>query len=235
MTDINKKDVGNRIKIFRKELGLSMKEFGSRLDSKASDSIVSRWERGISLPSNDRLKNIAKLANISVEELLYGDERNYINPLITNIAANKYDITIGNDSDMVNHIFNRLNSYSYDSTEASLYSENKDIFDGILLYPFDMDSNGLIRTATLDLSRSINKIKKLTENRKDDLSKKEYKDLTHTKDIITEILQQAYYDIDGMDVDSHFSSVNKYEKELQKEIDDNANSEILDPKIPGTE
>lgn len=235
MTDINKKDVGNRIKIFRKELGLSMKEFGSRLDSKASDSIVSRWERGISLPSNDRLKNIANLANISVEELLYGDERNYINPLITNIAANKYDITIGNDSDMVNHIFNRLNSYSYDSTEASLYSENKDIFDSILLYPFDMDSNGLIRTATLDLSRSINKIKELTENRKDDLSKKEYKDLTHTKDIITEILQQAYYDIDGMDVDSHFSSVNKYEKELQKEIDDNANSEILDPKIPGTE
>ena len=63
-------DVGNQIKFIRKERGLTMQEFGNFFTPKASDSIVSRWEKGISLPNNNRLKKIAELGNTTVEELL---------------------------------------------------------------------------------------------------------------------------------------------------------------------
>ncbi len=60
--------LGQRIKKIRKEKGLSMEEFGKLLD--ASKGNVSMWESGKVTPSNERLKSIADLANISVEELL---------------------------------------------------------------------------------------------------------------------------------------------------------------------
>ena len=62
---IHKKKVGERIRAIRTELGLTMKEFGEKFDPPASDSIVSRWERGISKPNNERLKAIAELGDIS--------------------------------------------------------------------------------------------------------------------------------------------------------------------------
>ena len=40
--------LGNRIKQHRQDKGLNMREFGEFIDN-ASDSIVSRWERNISV------------------------------------------------------------------------------------------------------------------------------------------------------------------------------------------
>jgi transcriptional regulator with XRE-family HTH domain len=70
--DLQKKKIGSRIKLIRNELGLTMKEFGEKFDPPASDSIVSRWERGISSPNNERLKRIAELGNISMLYLTTG-------------------------------------------------------------------------------------------------------------------------------------------------------------------
>ncbi len=53
--EINKIEVGRRIQSIRQELGLTLNDFGIKIDN-ADRSIVSRWERGISLPSNERLK-----------------------------------------------------------------------------------------------------------------------------------------------------------------------------------
>ncbi|EDN7323715.1 helix-turn-helix domain-containing protein [Listeria monocytogenes] len=66
-----KKDIGVRIRKIRKSLGLSMEEFGIKVD-KALKSNVSKWERGDSLPNNSRIKIIAELGGISVDELLNG-------------------------------------------------------------------------------------------------------------------------------------------------------------------
>ena len=52
---------------------MTLEDFGDLLNPPASDSIVSRWERGVSLPSNERTKQIAKEGNITVDELLYGN------------------------------------------------------------------------------------------------------------------------------------------------------------------
>lgn len=68
---IDNKEVGARIQNIRKSLGLSLEEFGRRIDN-TSRSLVSRWERGVNLPNNKRLAMIAELADMPVDELLYG-------------------------------------------------------------------------------------------------------------------------------------------------------------------
>lgn len=68
---INNNEVGERIKKLRSEKGLSQEEFG-KLIKNAHKSLVSKWEKGQSLPNNERLKIIAELGGISVNELLYG-------------------------------------------------------------------------------------------------------------------------------------------------------------------
>lgn len=70
---INKKEVGKRIYTIRKNMGLSLEQFGILLQ--AGRSNVSKWELGKVLPRRERLTDIAKLGKISVEELLYGKEK----------------------------------------------------------------------------------------------------------------------------------------------------------------
>lgn len=70
---INKKQVGERIFFIRKNMNLSLDQFGAILQ--ASKSNVSKWELGKVLPRRERLIEIAKLGKISVEELLYGKEK----------------------------------------------------------------------------------------------------------------------------------------------------------------
>lgn len=70
--NINKIEVGNRIKAIRISKEKTMKDFGKMFTPTASDSIVSRWERGISLPNNERLSRIAEIGNVSTSYLLEG-------------------------------------------------------------------------------------------------------------------------------------------------------------------
>ena len=78
-----KLSVGIRIKNIRLELGDTLEEFGLRIarvlnvqSSKAPNkSLVSRWENDLNLPNKERLKVIAELGNITVEELLYQDNQ----------------------------------------------------------------------------------------------------------------------------------------------------------------
>lgn len=71
--EINKKEVGKRIYTIRKNMGLSLEQFGILLQ--AGRSNVSKWELGKVLPRRERLTDIAKFGKISVEELLYGKEK----------------------------------------------------------------------------------------------------------------------------------------------------------------
>lgn len=80
MKDIDKVAVGQRIKRIRLEMGYTTKEFGKIFDS--ADSNVSRWEKGVNLPSPLRLSEIAFHGKMSVDELLYGKQKLTINPMI---------------------------------------------------------------------------------------------------------------------------------------------------------
>lgn len=78
---VNKEDVGKRILQIRKKYGYSMQKFGEIIDNAPKGSVNS-WEKGVNLPNEKRLKQIATLGNISLNELLYGSFREYVNMLI---------------------------------------------------------------------------------------------------------------------------------------------------------
>lgn len=68
MDNTNKKKVGKEIRKIRLEKGMTMQEFGKLFG--VSKSSVSMWENGKSIPSPDRLKQIAKIGNTSVNYIL---------------------------------------------------------------------------------------------------------------------------------------------------------------------
>ena len=78
-----KTDIGLRIKSIRLAKGLNLREFGEEISKLTkekkyiSDSIVSRWEKGVSIPNAKRLKAIAEYGNVSINFLLYGNEISY--------------------------------------------------------------------------------------------------------------------------------------------------------------
>lgn len=75
--DVDKDSVGSRIKNIRQKMGLNQEDFGEKVDNDtpAHKSLVSKWEKGMSLPNNERLKRIAELGKLSVNDLLYGEYR----------------------------------------------------------------------------------------------------------------------------------------------------------------
>lgn len=76
---IDKKAVGRRIRQIRFSKALTLEGFGKLFE--ADKSNVSKWELGQSLPNKERLIAIAKIVNITVNELLYGNHEKDIEEL----------------------------------------------------------------------------------------------------------------------------------------------------------
>ncbi|MBY7665720.1 helix-turn-helix domain-containing protein [Staphylococcus agnetis] len=79
----NKKDIGLRIKNIRLNKGINLREFGEEIakitgENKISDSIVSRWEKGVSVPSPKRIKAISNYGNVTTNYLMFGNEISYM-------------------------------------------------------------------------------------------------------------------------------------------------------------
>ena len=101
--NINKKAVGSRIKQIRTNKGYTLESFGKLFG--ASKSNVQKWETGFTLPNKERLASISKIADLTVNELMYGsiDEflennlENFIfnNPIISSelLCFNFFEIT----------------------------------------------------------------------------------------------------------------------------------------------
>ena len=116
--NVNKKNVGLRIRQIRNSLNLTLEEFGKifSLDANsklnAGKSNVSTWERGDSLPNKQRLEIIAQKGNMTVNELLYGsiDEflENNLETLVNNTFAN---------NDVLNYLGNNKSFFFLPSTE----------------------------------------------------------------------------------------------------------------------
>lgn len=71
--DINeqKKAIGERIKLIRKKRGETLEQFGNAIGG-VLKSNVSKWERGQSLPNNERIKKISELGDVTIDYLLEG-------------------------------------------------------------------------------------------------------------------------------------------------------------------
>mgnify|MGYP001099154269 FL=1 len=58
--EINKKEVGQRIRDLRSSMGLNMEKLGKLIDD-LPRSTVNNWERGINLPKQEILIRIAEI------------------------------------------------------------------------------------------------------------------------------------------------------------------------------
>lgn len=74
--NVNKKAVGSRIKQIRTSKGYTLESFGKLFG--ASKSNVQKWETGFTLPNKERLANISKIADMTVNELIYGSIHEYL-------------------------------------------------------------------------------------------------------------------------------------------------------------
>ncbi|MDU3686254.1 MAG: helix-turn-helix transcriptional regulator [Enterococcus faecalis] len=92
-TTVDKFLVGQRIKKIRINAGLSMEALGKKLST--SKGAVNNWEKGKNLPNVTRLKKIAELGNISLDELIYGDLKEAIIALMFKYEryTNVYELT----------------------------------------------------------------------------------------------------------------------------------------------
>lgn len=95
-TTVDKNLVGQRIKKIRINAGLSMEALGKKLST--SKGSVNNWEKGKNLPNVNRLKKIAELGNISIDELIYGDLKEAIIALMFKYEryTNVYELTKNN-------------------------------------------------------------------------------------------------------------------------------------------
>jgi len=86
----NLNNVGKFIKELRKEAGLSQQALAEKLY--IGREAVSKWERGMNLPTVDVMLSIAKFFNISLNELVYGARETKENKeKIKNIAITLYE------------------------------------------------------------------------------------------------------------------------------------------------
>lgn len=130
--NIDKIKVGKRIFNIRNSLNLTLEQFGKLDNLKASKSIVLRWENGTSLPNRSRLETIAKLGNMTVNELLFGS----IDEFIDNNLATIHEYQTGKDH------FSSMEEYTDNRLFLSMWIEDRNITLENIHYIYDyIDQN----------------------------------------------------------------------------------------------
>lgn len=190
LTKEEKKIIGQRIKQIRREKGMTMEEFGNLLST--SKSIVYRWEIGTNLPNPERLKTIAKLADITVEELLSSSKKDYalkyalksLNNILNTKALSQFD---EDNSKFVSKYANEILPIIEERLkflQLSMYS-NKDIEKYIddtideIVYSTPKDTKELLFDVKLTLTENLRKIYEYYGKEKDSLSVNISKDLNN--------------------------------------------------------
>ena len=114
-TTIDKKLIGERIKNIRQQRGMTLEEFGKMFG--ASKSNVRSWEIGKNLPNPERLKTIAKIADISVDTLLYGKMKERISKMLSQIAKTNPKFNSIDVRGVTRRVYHTLPSMDYTNKE----------------------------------------------------------------------------------------------------------------------
>ena len=67
---MNQKNIGEFLKCLRKEKGLTQEQFAEQLG--VTDKAVSRWETGKGYPDIETIEEIAKIFNVTINDVLSG-------------------------------------------------------------------------------------------------------------------------------------------------------------------
>lgn len=68
---MNKKTIGERIRLIRLSKGMTLEEFGKLFNT--SKGVISRWENDKGLPRPERLAKLSEISGKSIEYILYGN------------------------------------------------------------------------------------------------------------------------------------------------------------------
>ena len=111
--------IGKRIRKIRLEKGMTTKEFGQLFN--ATDSNVSSWEKGRTSPNPERLNLIAKIGNVTIDELLRGSKIEYAVSLCNSLIQKSSALSFVNKT-LIEKYSNQFIDYirhSLNSTELS--------------------------------------------------------------------------------------------------------------------
>lgn len=153
MKEINKKELGKRIKSIRQGLGKNLEDFGKLMPTVANRSLVSAWENGRYVPSNERLKAIADIGDITVDELLHGNQKDRLFNLLCSAMEENSKVY---SEDLVKSVIKYLDTYdnltdtivSINDPEKSADYEDQSIrnflrtnLNGFMKYNSNLDFN----------------------------------------------------------------------------------------------
>lgn len=151
MIEKNNDEFGQRIFNIRKKRNLTQKDFG-KIIGDVERSLISRWEKGKTLPTRERLEKIAEIGETSVEYLLTGKE---IRDIVGNLLKEGFRLF---DYEIIGHYKKKLK----DSPVRVIYSYIKISKDDTFFYSGIRSSVVLgsidlsVRTATITiLSESL--------------------------------------------------------------------------------
>lgn len=183
----DKVTIGKRIEQIRNEKGMSQEEFGSLIDN-AHKSLVSKWEKGQSLPNNNRLKLIATLGRMNVNQLLYGDFNTFLYTLVHEYKTSGKHTFFRNTLNQLEDDgqLNKVYTYLIDRVESlgfSYQDENKiiselesilsDHFDDFANFSLDMAPEEILLFAEKYL-KGFTEAEKLADTEKEKQTYKRY-------------------------------------------------------------
>lgn len=201
LTKEEKKLIGQRIKQIRREKGMTMEEFGNLLST--SKSIVYRWEIGTNLPNPERLKTIAKIADISIDELLYGSFTQRLGNILSKTLNENEKYKNLNFSTLYKHIQKQTFNTELSNMEIELFVKSylddwvtKEQEKGITLSREDCELLvDRFNTVNIIVQNHLEEMKHTNVDKKAPLTEKELKSLETLREIVNDIKNHLeYYD-----------------------------------------
>ena len=180
---IDKKAVGLRIKQIRFNKGCTLEAFGKLFS--VSKSNVQKWEKGFSLPNKKRLASISKMADMTVNELLYGKENLNFDELFEKIMTRPKEEIIN----LITRLTTATKVNQYKKI-TEFYTLNGDKYAEIIEDIEDEESN------SISVFSKLSKLKKLNDNQQ----------------LILDTLKEEYGQEYIFDDIAHFADCYRYEK-----------------------
>lgn len=178
---IDKKAVGLRIKQIRLNKGYTLEAFGKLFEARKGN--VQQWENGISLPNKERIANICKVADVTVDELLYGKENLNFDELFEKIMTRPKEEII--------NLITRLTA----ATKVNQYKKITEIYtwNGEKYAEITEDEE---ENKSISVFSKLSKLKKLNDNQQ----------------LVLDTLKEEYGQEYIFDDIAHFADCYRYEK-----------------------
>lgn len=190
---IDKKAVGLRIKQIRFNKGCTLEAFGKLVS--VSKSNILKWEQGQFLPNKKRLASISKMADMTVNELLYGKNDLNFDELFEKIITRPKEEIIDLITKLtiaveVKEFYKKKEDKQYKKI-TEIYTKNGEKYAEIIEDIKDEEEN-----KSISVFSKLSKLKKLNDNQQ----------------LVLDTLKEEYGQEYIFDDIAHFADCYRYEK-----------------------